>query len=286
MNTSTTTHRSTQQQTQLQSWIEPPQAHTGWFTSPPGLVALAQDFDPISLEQMAAVALLNRIDTKFVMTTAQLLTVLAALRQDYRMLMVNGQRLNHYRTLYFDAPHFDLYHLHVNGHADRYKVRTREYTDTRLSFLEVKHKTNKGRTIKERLFTEEPVLALTQETEDWLQVVFPFHSQMLEPKMWNTFTRLTLVNQQFYERVTLDVDLTFYTADKNLSLDGIAIGEVKMDAENQASPFLSQMRHQRIHPQGFSKYCIGVALLYDQVKKNAMKPKLLRLEKMTGGLVL
>lgn len=282
----TTTFANAQQPSLLGSWIEPLQVKKRWFTSPPGLVALAQDFNPISLKQIDAVALLNRIDTKFVMTISQLLTALATLRQDYQMLVVNGQRLNHYRTLYFDAPHFDLYHQHVNGRADRYKVRSREYTDTSLSFLEVKHKTNKGRTIKERLFTEEPVVQMTLEAESWLEDVLPFQCQTLEPKMWNAFTRLTMVDKQHRERVTLDVDLAFYTADKTIRLDGIVIGELKMEADNLASPFMSQMRDQRIHPQGFSKYCIGVALLYDQVKKNAMKPKLLKLEKMTGEVIL
>jgi len=276
---------TTQVESRLQPWIQPQTARS-WFTSPPGLVALTQDFDPISLKQMDAVALLNRIDTKFVMTTGQLLNALAALRQDYQTLSIHGQRLNHYRTLYFDDPDFDLYHLHVNGRSDRYKVRSREYIDSSLSFLEVKHKTSKGRTIKDRLSTAQPVVQMNLEAENWLHGVFPYDSRLLEPKMWNTFTRVTLVSKQLCERVTLDVDLTFYSADKALLLDGVAIAEVKMDAENHASPFLAQMRLQKIHPRGFSKYCIGISLLYDQVKKNAMKPKLLWLNKMTGGVLL
>lgn len=263
----------------------PPIAARGWYTSPPGLVALTQDFDPISLAQMDSVALLNRTDTKFVMSIAQLLLALAELRQDYTMLAVYGQRLNHYRTLYFDAPNFELYNLHVNGRANRYKVRSREYTDSRLSFLEVKHKTSKGRTIKDRLSTPQPVFHMTLETENWLHGVFPFDSCLLEPKMSNTFTRLTLVSKQHCERVTLDVDLTFFSADRVIRLDRIAIAEVKMDSCNRASPFMAQMRQQKIHPRGFSKYCTGVSMLYDQVKKNAMKPKLLWLDKMNRGAV-
>jgi len=234
---------------------------------------------------MDSVALLNRTDTKFVLSIGQLLNTLAALRQDYQTLSIHGQRLNHYRTLYFDDPDFELYHLHVNGRANRYKVRSREYIDSSLSFLEVKHKTSKGRTIKDRLCTNQPVLHMNLEAENWLHGVFPYDSRLLEPKMWNTFTRITLVNQQVCERVTLDVDLTFYSADKDLHLNGIAIAEVKMDATNHTSPFLAQMRDQKIHPRGFSKYCIGVSLLYDQVKKNALKPKLLWMEKEFGGFV-
>ncbi len=116
------------------------------------LTALAAGFDPISLKQMDSVALLNRVDTKFVMTANQLLTALAMVQSNYWMLEVKGQRLNHYRTLYFD-PDFELFLDHVTGRAERYKVRSREYTDSHLSFLEVKHKTRKDRTIKDRIPT-------------------------------------------------------------------------------------------------------------------------------------
>lgn len=263
--------------TQERSW---PQI---WPLSPSYLETLAQAFAPISLQEMNSVALLNRTDTKFVMTNGQLLQALAALQQDYRMLCIDGQRLQHYRTLYFDTSDFALYHLHVNRRPSRYKVRSREYTDSHLSFLEVKHKTQKARTIKERIPTAQPVMALTTDTVDWLHQVYPYDSQALEPKTWNTFTRITLVNRQYSERVTLDVDLTFYTAEHVAQMDSFAIAELKTDQNNRTSPFLAQMRAQRIHPMGFSKYCVGVALLYDQVKKNSLKPKMLRLEKMLKG---
>jgi hypothetical protein len=56
-----------------------------------------QQFAPISLKEMDTVALLNRTDTKFILSWSVLRTI--ALQPDYRMLVVNGQRLNHYRTL-------------------------------------------------------------------------------------------------------------------------------------------------------------------------------------------
>ena len=167
-----------------------------WTLPPRRLESLAADFAPISLKQMDAVALLNRIDTKFVMSTGQLLNALAALQDDYWMLAIQGQRLNHYRTLYFDTPDFELYHAHVNGRAERYKVRSREYTDSHLSFMEVKHKTRKDRTIKERLSTAQPVMQIDADLTDWLHDVSPLDGGTLEPKLWNTFTRLTLVSRQ------------------------------------------------------------------------------------------
>lgn len=264
--------------------MQPAASRSRYNNPSDSLAALAETFAPISLAEMDAVALLDRTDTKFMVCNFQLLQALAAVQSDYQMLCIAGQRLNHYRTLYFDTPDFELYRLHVNGRADRYKVRSREYTDSDLSFLEVKHKTSKDRTIKERMRTARPVVQMTQEAENWLEGVLPYDSRALEPKLWNTFTRITLVSQQHCERVTLDVNLGFYTAGKTMNLEGVAVVEVKTCSGNQPSAFLAQMHAQRIHPQGFSKYCLGVSLLYENVKKNALKPKLLRIEKMTGGV--
>lgn len=251
-----------------------------WQLTQPTVETLAANFAPLSLKQMDAVALLDRVDTKFVMTTAQLLIALAQLQPNYWILSIDGQRLNHYRTLYFDTPDFALYHAHLNERAERYKVRSREYVDSHLAFLEVKHKTRKDRTIKDRIPTTGQVVQMTPDLGIWLRQVSPLESNTLEPKLWNTFTRLTLVNKQYPERVTLDLDLTFYTADKAARLNGLAIAEVKMATAHGASPFLEQMRAQKIRQDGFSKYSVGVAMLSDQVKKNALKPKLLWLQRM------
>lgn len=274
---------TTKTETRAQPWIVPSTSQN-WYSVPAGLVTLAECYEPISLDQMEDVALLNRVDTKFVMSTGQMMEALQALEQDYWMLSVVGQRLNHYRTLYFDTPKFDLYLMHVNGRADRYKVRSREYADTHLSFLEVKHRTPKERTIKERMVTTYPLTWMTAEAEEWLQGVFPYDSQALEAKLWNSFTRLTLVSKQRCERVTLDFDLNFKTTSRSTSLDKIAIAEVKMERGNCRSPFMQQMHAMKIHQRGFSKYCMGVGLLYDDIKKNALKPKLLWLDKMTRGV--
>jgi hypothetical protein len=256
------------------------QSMMAWYTAPSELELLAAGFDPISLREMDSVALLDRIDTKFVMTTRQLLQALAGVQNDYWMLSIQGQRLNHYRTLYFDTQDFALYHAHVNERAERYKVRSREYIESQIAFLEVKHKTQKDRTIKDRIPTGQMLVEMTDDTTGWLHSISPLDGAALEPKIWNTFTRMTLVNKCCCERVTLDVDVAFSMDERECKLDGLAIAEVKMDANRRNSSFLEQMRAQRIRQEGFSKYSVGVAMLYDQVKKNAMKPRLLWIEKM------
>ncbi|MEN6409418.1 MAG: polyphosphate polymerase domain-containing protein [Anaerolineaceae bacterium] len=275
--------KTTEDQPRYQPWMV---AREAWICDPTphGLALQAEDFDPISLSEMEGVALLNRIDTKFIMTTRQLLKALEAIQSDYRILCIEGHRLHHYRTLYFDTPDFKLYNLHVNDRADRYKVRCREYVDSNKAFWEVKHKTRKDRTIKDRIPAQQPLGWMDASAETWLHDALPYDSQELEPKIWNDFTRITLVRKQCCERVTLDVNLNFYTEGKEVHLSDIVVAEVKMDSNDRKSPFLLQMRTQRIRPQGFSKYCLGVSMLYEDVKKNSMKPKMLWIEKLTKGM--
>lgn len=264
-----------------------------WKVAPGGSTrdwrSLADGFDPISLAEMDGVALLNRLDTKFVLTAAQLWDALDGLQPYYWMLAVGGVRLNRYRTLYFDTPAFDLYRAHVNDRPERYKVRSREYADSGLAFFEVKHRTRKDRTIKDRIQTPEQVLWLTPEISHWLGAAAPLDGLALEPKLWNSFTRLTLVNRECCERVTLDLGLEFFNRDRHASLNGLAIAEVKMDRANGAasgsSPFLGKMRAGRIHPRGFSKYAIGAAMLYDGIKKNGLKHHFIWIEKLMEGII-
>ena len=249
-----------------------------------GLARILQNYIPISLKEMDSVKLLNRVDTKYILPASVLEALLVAIEPEYRVLMINGRLLNHYRTLYFDTPGFDLFNLHVNGNAERYKVRSREYLDTRESFLEVKLKTRKDRTIKQRLATRNPIFSVNGEAEDWLENIYPFNTNILEPKTCNTFTRITLVNRERCERVTIDTNIRFCNPEHATTLNGIAVAEVKMDVNGNTSPFKIQMRNMHIHPDGFSKYCLGTALLYDGVKKNGLKPKILWIEKISKGV--
>lgn len=280
------TWASTLNQTRIRKqFLVLPESVPAHVTASSKLEAILRRFRTIGLEEMDSVALLNRVDTKFIIPIAKLAPTLSSLQDEYHILTVKGKCCNHYRTLYFDTPDFDLFNMHVNGQADRYKVRSREYIDTHLSFLEVKHKTLKERTIKQRIPTEQPVLRVYGDTEEWLDGVYPFETRDLEPKIWNNFTRITLVNMERCERVTVDMDITFFNANRFTSLDGIAVAEVKLDALRKNSPFKLHMRNQHIQPQGFSKYCMGTSMLYDRVKKNTLKASMLWIEKVSKGAI-
>lgn len=244
---------------------------------------LINQYDPISLSEMATVTLLNRTDTKFVLPTRTLFKLLAQLNGDYRMLDVDGVRGNHYQTLYFDTADFDLYHRHHAGAAERYKVRSRAYVESDLAFFEVKHKTKKKRTIKKRLQTAQMQTMVGWETAVFLQHHYPHEPAALLPTLWNSFTRLTLVSKRRRERLTLDFDLAFQTGDQQLALRGVAIAEVKQERFSHSGDFMQQMRVLGVRPRPFSKYCLGASLLYPYLKQNNFKPNQLLVQKLMQG---
>lgn len=235
--------------------------------------SLAQ-FEPIGLAQMDAVALQDRTDTKYVFGFHALRAALAALANDYWALAIDGERLHDYRTLYFDSADFACYRRHHDGAQRRYKVRSREYVASERSFVEVKLKAANDRTRKQRIETSAFVTQVTPEVSGFIDACVPQHASALEPKLWNTYSRVTLVGKRHRERVTLDLALRFGDDRQWLALPHIAIAEVKQGGIDRSSPFIRQMRAANIRPVSFSKYCVGVALLNRDLKRNNFKPSL------------
>lgn len=259
-------------------------------TCPSAIAAVAEGlttFAPTTLDEMKRVALLDRVETKYIMHQRTFLALLADLRINYRVLTIAGDRLLRYRTLYYDTPDFAFYHSHHAGALNRYKVRSREYVDTGLSFLEIKYKNNKQRTVKHRLPTPHLVNTFDhcdrcETTETFLHDSCPYGPERLQPVLWNRYRRITLVNQHMVERITLDVDLSFAWQTHSTDLAQLVIAEVKQ-ATRQPSPFIDAMRAAHIHPGGFSKYCMGVTLLYPEVKANRFKRKQRQIAKILSG---
>lgn len=228
-------------------------------------------FESTSLAQMDDVALLRRTDTKYVLDVRHLHEALETLAEHYRILDIDRIRLHPYQTLYFDTADFALYLRHHAGAGNRFKVRSRSYVSTRRSFMEVKFKTKNDQTVKSRIPTDGFVTRITPDVSDFLAAHLPAETGELEPKLGNEFSRITLVNQHRPERLTIDLNLRFYRGKKVVSLPGIVVAEVKAEGNGRGSDFGRVMRDHQIRKMGFSKYCIGVNLLYPQIKSNHFK---------------
>ncbi|MFN8533234.1 MAG: polyphosphate polymerase domain-containing protein [Dehalococcoidia bacterium] len=238
-------------------------------------------FEPIGLPELERVALMNRYDTKYLVSIEQMRSILAAVSGDYRVLDVDGVRLNRYRTCYFDTDGFAFYLDHHAGKPTRYKVRSRAYLESGQAFLEVKKKRG-GRTEKERMRVAQLDFGLPDGADAFLASRIPVSGALLAPKLVNSFSRITLAGSARPERVTIDIDLEFEADGRSLALPGLAIAEVKQAGIDRGSPLVRQMRAACLRSTAFSKYCIGAALVYHQLKHNRFKPVLDRIGSLTG----
>lgn len=235
-------------------------------------------YQPVSLDEMKSVRLMNRIDTKYVTTVPRLIRLLEMAREEYRVQEIDGMRNMPYYTLYYDTESCDMYLEHMRGRKSRQKIRIRAYEHSGLSFLEIKNKNNKGRTAKKRV----PCNRDSHLSHlDFISSHLNYSPERLTDRIENRFTRITLVNRLMTERLTIDTNLAFhnFSTGKVCALDGLVIIELKRDGQTH-SPILCHLRELRIQPSGFSKYCMGMALTDDGLKQNTFKPRLRRISKM------
>jgi hypothetical protein len=240
-------------------------------------------FEPISLEKMDEVKLLNRMDTKFVFNAEKLSCILAQLYSSYYILEISQVRLQRYETLYFDTPEYGLYLDHHNKRLNRFKVRSRKYVDSGLSYFEIKFKTNKGRTIKHRNRQQGPLEEITGKQERLLTSYTKLTPEMLAPVLRVNFSRITLVNHGMSERVTIDTGLTFKNGSFERFYPGVVIAEVKQ--ERSGFSFISKiLRNEHVPGTKISKYCLGIISLNSHIKQNNFKQKLHHLNKLNHDL--
>jgi hypothetical protein len=246
---------------------------------------LLEAFDPITLQEMDRVKLMNRVDTKFAFTANELHFLLPYLSESYFVLKVEETTTPHYESLYFDDDRFSFFRDHHNGKGDRFKVRIRKYVESNLFFLEVKHKI-KGRTDKKRIVTDQFNEVLPESDLIFVQNELQAAKNLI-PTMWNSFQRVTLVSKTENERLTLDFNIVFEKDGLKKSFKQLVIAELKQEKLNRNSSFYQLMKKQQIRPYRLSKYCLGSVEIYgeDKLKFNRFKKKLLYLNKINHDAI-
>ena len=207
----------------------------------------------ISLEEMSAVKLMNRTDTKYVISVRSLFGLLDFAREKgYSVQETDGKRLASYKTTYYDTAGLGMLVAHICGKLTRQKVRIRTYVDSSLTFIEIKKKSGNS----------------------------AFASVELSPALSNTFRRMTLVNPQRTERITIAMNISFenHRMMNALTLPDLVVVELKRDGM-QHSTLQDWMNDNRIRKAGFSKYAYGQVLTDPTVPLKNMKPKVRRLIK-------
>ena len=239
---------------------------------------------PISLGEMDSIRLMNRTDTKFMTEQETLVRILSdASRCGYRALVADGMNLSPYNSLYYDTADLKMFMDH-NRRLVREKVRTRVYLSSGATFLEVKHKNNKGRTRKKRMAIAPELFGDFREDAGavaYLESHSSYPAAGIAPALETAFDRITLVNAAKTERLTIDMNLRFKNVrtgrEANLG-DGVII-ELKQDgrAESQMKRILLDCR---VKPLRISKYCIGTTLTDPGAKANRFKEKIRKIQKI------
>lgn len=166
----------------------------------------------LDLDRIAAVRLMNRVDTKYLVDERRCMELLERAADQYYVQIIDDCRACRYATLYYDTPQWDMYHLHHNRRLTRQKIRTRTYVETGVTYLEVKNKSNKGRTHKRRMALDRSLFAAAATdtaAADFLRREARYAPETLSPSLVTRFVRVTLVNHAMTERLTIDFDLHF-----------------------------------------------------------------------------
>jgi len=243
------------------------------------ILPIVSDFTPITLQEMDGVKLMSRTDIKFAFQLSKLPALLSKLSPFYKILTIDGKVIHEYKSLYFDTNARKFYIDHHNSRVNRNKIRFREYVDSGLTFLEVKLKNNKGKTIKKRMKVDSITKELSNKHKAYIENIIG-KSVDVTAKQWINFYRITLVHKSKKERLTIDINLTFKNNEKEGNLNDIVIAEVKQERMSRSSDFIRIAKEMSILPIRLSKYCISTMELWPNIKQNRFKKKLLFINKL------
>lgn len=251
----------------------------------PEFNSILAKFESISLEEMDSVKLMERTDTKYVFNIKELPDILEGMLSQYRLLEINNVRNQRYESLYYDTDDFLLYIKHLRGKKTRYKIRFRRYLDSDgLTFLEIKHKNNKGTTRKKRVKMPDIESGIGEQAANFILKNTPYNPEILYPGIWVNYSRMTFINKFSQERLTIDTNLTYKNANNSdtnsVTFNELVIAEAKREKAASISQFIRLVRKTGVREGSISKYCFGIYNLINDIPKNNFKPKVRMVCKM------
>lgn len=260
----------------------------------------------------ASAGLLTRIDRKYLVASDTAQGVIDALAERALVLDIDGLRCFSYASTYFDTPELGSYFQAAHKRRRRFKIRTRSYLDSGLTFLEVKTRGPRGATIKQRMdyraadadhltpeglgFIADCLAPLSGSVRDARRV-----ARSLKPVMSTTYRRTTLHLPDDGARATIDTDLTWTAFASGEDDEGeergsgtratrrgaprpagpLAVVETKNPA--RCSPTDRYLWANGHRPSRISKYATGMAVLHPELPANKWHRLLTRELGSTGS---
>jgi hypothetical protein len=249
------------------------------------LTDILGNFQTLSLKEIECVKLMTRSDRKYLCHISQLNGLLDKANKGFRVLRINEHLIQGYESLYLDTPGHRMFLDHHNGKLNRYKIRIREYKTTGEFFLEIKKKDNHLNTEKKRMSVPPGQNFLIHDQAAFISRHSPYNPTDLVPALSSAFQRITLVNNDIFERITIDIHPSWQRGDQRIELPHVVIMEVKSTKGSSSEGFSCLLRDARIPTKRLSKYCTGMTLLFPEIKHNRFKEKLLHLNKLENNFV-
>jgi VTC domain len=239
------------------------------------VTAAAVAVDPISLDELNALAeLQTRVDRKYFVPADAFRRLIAELRGDIRVLDIEGLRSFGYESVYFDTPQLTTYRAHLQRRRQRFKARTRTYTDSGLSMFEVKLTGARGETVKQRVpYPTEHRAELTDQALAHLATSLceAYHQDVpagMRPTLVTTYRRTTFVTRTGDARLTCDTGLVSRDDQHEVHDTGTHVLVESKSAGHGGSVADRILRELGVHPVSVSKYAVAVAALHPELPSN------------------
>ena len=234
----------------------------------------AAGVDPIGLAELNALAeLQTRVDRKYFVPADAFGRLIAELADELRVLDIDGLRSFGYESVYFDTPQLSTYRAHLQRRRQRFKARTRTYTDSGLTMFEVKLAGPRGETVKQRV--PYPAAHRAELTDDALAHLGAalhqaYHQDApagMRPTLVTTYRRTTFVARTGGARLTCDTGLVARDGGHEVRDTGTHV-LVESKSAGHGSAADAILRDLGIHPASVSKYAVGVAALHPELPSN------------------
>jgi hypothetical protein len=238
------------------------------------VAAAAAMVAPIGLKELNALAeLQTRVDRKYFVPAELFHQLIARLADEMQVLEIDGRRTFGYESFYFDTPQLSTYRAHLQRRRQRFKARTRTYTDTGLCMFEVKLTGARGETVKQRVPHPQELRAeLTDDALNHLGSTLrdAYHQDLpagLRPTLVTSYRRTTFVSRTGEARLTCDVGLVCGDVEHEVRDTGTHVLVESKSAGRGSAPDRI-LRELGVRPAKVSKYCVAVAALHPELPSN------------------
>lgn len=234
-------------------------------------------FAAIGLDDLVdRAALLTRVDRKYLLTVDAAAAAVDRLDPRTRVLQIDDSRQFAYDSVYFDTPDHLSYRMTAHRRRRRFKVRTRSYLDSGGCFLEVKSRSGRGTTVKQRLAHQPSDRArLTPAGAEYAREVLgslghqPAVVDQLEAGLVVRYHRSTLLLADG-SRATIDTRLHWMDdatiRGRKARLAGYVIVETK--SAGRPTELDRTLWRAGRRPVGISKFGTGTAVLHPELPSN------------------